>query len=332
MRILITGCAGFIGFHLSRYLLQMPDLQIVGIDNLNSYYDTQLKENRLKLLLSEKNHQSFQFLKIDISDNAALEEVYNKFPFQLIIHLAAQAGVRYSLENPEQYINSNINGFYNILELCRNKKINKLFFASSSSVYGNNPLVPYHEDLKTDSPISLYAATKKSNEAMAFAYHHLFGISTIGLRFFTVYGPWGRPDMAYFNFTEAIYNDLPIKVFNNGDLKRDFTYIDDVVVGIYKLFKYYTGEKENESIFEIFNIGHSEPVVLSDFIAILENLLQKKAIKEFKSLQPGDVNITYADVTKLFNVTGYKPSTDIQAGLAKFIDWYINVYRNEGIG
>lgn len=307
--ILVTGAAGFIGAAVSKKLCQLG-YNVIGIDNINDYYDVNLKYHRLDDLLKMDN---FTFIKKDISYD--MSSFFNEYNFDIIIHLAAQAGVRYSITNPESYIMSNLVGFGNILEGCRKQKC-KLLFASSSSVYGMNEKTPYSEDDVVDNPISLYAATKKSNELMAHSYSHLYNLTTIGLRFFTVYGPMGRPDMAPMLFANAIANEKTIKVFNYGDLMRDFTYIDDIVNGIIKIM--------NSDIegYEIFNIGKGNPDKLMDFIKILELEIGKKSIKEFLPMQDGDVYITYADTTKLKNKVGYEPKVSLKEGIHNFIEWY----------
>ncbi len=332
MKILITGAAGFIGFHtVKRYIKE--GYEIVGADNINDYYDTSLKYDRLeacgidksnihynRITMSEK-WSNFRFIKIDIVDGENLFQLFEYENFDLIIHLAAQAGVRYSLKNPESYIKSNIVGFFNILEGCRQYSVDNLLYASSSSVYGLSGKLLSIND-RTDTPISLYAATKKSNELMAHSYSHLYSIKTIGLRFFTVYGPWGRPDMAPFLFTDAILNDKPIKVFNHGKMKRDFTFIDDIVEGIFAI-----STTELKKQYNIFNIGNNSPVNLLDFISSLEKGIGKKAIKELRDIQPGDVVSTWADTKELVACTGYQPKTSINEGVKLFLDWYKDYYK-----
>jgi len=316
--VLITGCGGFIGYHLTKKILD--DYKIIGIDNLNDYYDVNLKKDRLNNL----KHKNFKFIKSDISNKEELNKIFNEYKIDKVINLAAQAGVRYSIENPDAYINSNIIGFYNILENVRKHKINHLIYASSSSVYGNNEL-PFKEDSKTDNPISLYAATKKTNEIMAQTYSNLYNINCTGLRFFTVYGPFGRPDMAYFNFTKKIINKEKIELFNNGESLRDFTYIDDIVEGIIKVL-------DNKKT-KIYNIGSSNPIKLLDFINILKqtlinnNLIENYELNiELLPKQLGDVDNTYADTEKLKKDTSFKPNTNIEDGLDKFIKWYKEYY------
>lgn len=340
MKILITGTAGFIGFSLVEKILeQNREIEIVGIDNINNYYTTDLKFARLeqtgisaskieygKKIVSTKN-KNYSFVKMDLVDKDAIFSLFENENFDLVCNLAAQAGVRYSLENPQTYVDSNITGFLNILEACRYHNVKKLVYASSSSIYGNNKQIPFSTNQRTDETVSIYAATKKANEQMAYTYSHLFGIETIGLRFFTVYGAWGRPDMAYFLFTDAITNNREIKVFNNGKLKRDFTYIDDITEGLLKIIsKSYKNEIENKNKAQVYNIGNNKPVELLHFISTLENLLQKKANKKMLPMQAGDVYTTYADVSELIKNFDYKPNTPIQTGLKKFVEWYKDFY------
>ena len=310
-KILITGAAGFIGYHLSRSLLKDGAI-ILGIDNLNNYYDTGLKEQRLKRLKGFKN---FTFKKIDLIDEKKLNNVFLNFNPSTIIHLAAQAGVRYSIENPRAYLDSNLIGFHNVIEQCRRCKINKLIYASSSSIYGLNEKIPFSVNDKTDYPVSLYGATKKSNELVAHAYSHLYGVKTIGLRFFTVYGPWGRPDMAYFSFTKKIIEGRKIEVFNHGNMQRDFTYIDDIVDGIRNTI-------EKDFNFEIFNLGNSKSEDLMTMIRIIEKELNINAKIVFKDMQAGDVFKTYADIKKSSKMLEFKPKVSLQVGLKRTIDWY----------
>ena len=321
-KILITGCAGFIGFYLSKKLLNLG-FQIIGIDNLNDYYDVNLKKSRLKII---EEYDNFTFVKLDISKKDELEKIFNNYEFNVVINLAAQAGVRYSISNPDSYITSNIIGFYNILECCRMYPVEHLLFASSSSVYGKNKKVPYSTTDKVDQPVSLYAATKKSDELMAYAYSNLYDIKITGLRFFTVYGPYGRPDMAYFSFTKAIFNDERIKVFNNGDMYRDFTYIDDIVEGITRLLYKIPSKDENGVSYKIYNIGNNSPVKISDFIECLEDIIGKKAKKEYLPMQLGDVYQTFADIEDLNKDVGFVPNTKLPTGLKSFVDWYIEFY------
>ena len=310
-KILITGAAGFIGYHLSRSLLKDGAI-ILGIDNLNNYYDTGLKEQRLKRLKGFKN---FTFKKIDLIDEKKLKNVFLNFNPSIVIHLAAQAGVRYSIENPRAYLDSNLIGFHNVIEQCRRCKINKLIYASSSSIYGLNEKIPFSVNDKTDYPVSLYGATKKSNELVAHAYSHLYGVKTIGLRFFTVYGPWGRPDMAYFSFTKKIIEGRKIEVFNHGNMQRDFTYIDDIVDGIRNTI-------EKDFNFEIFNLGNSKSEDLMTMIRIIEKELNINAKIVFKDMQAGDVFKTYADIKKSSKMLEFKPKVSLQIGLKRTIDWY----------
>ncbi|WP_445489992.1 NAD-dependent epimerase [Niallia sp. 03133] len=325
--ILITGCAGFIGFHLSNRLL-LDNYNIIGIDNINSYYDVDLKHARLNLL---KKHKNFSFVLSSIEDKEELEKIFSQNDIDIVINLAAQAGVRYSLENPYAYIQSNVIGFMNILECSHLHQIEHLIYASSSSVYGANKKIPFSTSDNVDYPVSLYAATKKVNELMAHTYSHLYDLPTTGLRFFTVYGPWGRPDMSYFKFTKAIMNGEKIQVFNSGNMKRDFTYIDDIVEGIVRIL-----EKKPERIqlpsissnapYKIYNIGNNKPVELMQFISVIEEKIGGKALKEFLPMQPGDVPITYADVQDLEEDIGFKPKTTINEGIGKFVDWYKEFY------
>jgi UDP-glucuronate 4-epimerase len=329
----VTGAAGFIGFHLSQRLLG-EGCAVIGLDNLNDYYDVDLKKARLAIL---NQYDSFKFVYGDLQDNQALESIFGQNAIDIVINLAAQAGVRYSIANPSVYIQSNIVGFMNILEACRHYQIEHLVYASSSSVYGMNVAMPFSVHDNVDHPISLYAASKKTNELMAHTYSHLFGIPTTGLRFFTVYGPWGRPDMALFLFTDAIINAKPIRIFNNGKMRRDFTYIDDIVEGVVRLLNNPPKENNNwdqakadpgtsSAPYKIYNIGNSKPVELMEFIETLEERLGKKAQKEFLPLQDGDVPITYADVNDLMNDVGFKPGITIKEGINQFVAWYLNYY------
>lgn len=322
-KILITGAAGFIGFHLSKTLLNQ-NYSIVGYDNLNDYYDVRLKQDRLAQLLAYEN---FTFIEGDLADKEMLEVQFKSQSFDVVINLAAQAGVRYSIENPEAYIQSNIIGFFNILECCRHYPVKHLVYASSSSVYGANKKIPFSTEDKVDQPVSLYAATKKSNELLAYSYSKLYGIPATGLRFFTVYGPYGRPDMAYFSFTKAIIENQLIKIFNHGDMYRDFTYIDDIVEGIIKLMPHIPAPDENNARYKVYNIGNNQPEKLMGFVQTLEVCIGKEAKKEFCPMQPGDVYQTYADVTDLMKDVGFKPSTSIQEGLTHFVDWYQFYYK-----
>ncbi|ONG87944.1 NAD-dependent epimerase [Bacillus cereus] len=315
---LVTGAAGFIGMHLSKQLLEM-DCKVIGYDNLNDYYEVSLKERRLNIL---NQYEKFIFHKADLTDKEYLEQLFAENDINIVINLAAQAGVRYSIENPDAYIQSNVVGFLNILEMCRHHKVEHLLYASSSSVYGANKKIPFSTEDQVDNPVSLYAATKKSNELMAHTYSHLYNVPTTGLRFFTVYGPYGRPDMAYFSFTKAITEGKPIKVFNEGDMYRDFTYIDDIVDGIIKLLENSPVLNNKELPYKVYNIGNNKPVKLLDFIQAIESAVGKKAIKEYYPMQPGDVYQTYADVSDLINDVGFKPDTPIQEGINKFVKWY----------
>lgn len=334
MRILVTGAAGFIGSELSLKLLERGET-VFGIDNHNDYYDPALKEARLARHL---HHENYTHLRLDISDREAMEKVFADFKPQRVVNLAAQAGVRYSIENPHAYIQSNIVGFMNILESCRQNEVEHLVYASSSSVYGANTSMPYSVHDNVDHPLSLYAASKKSNELMAHAYSHLYGIPSTGLRFFTVYGPWGRPDMALFKFTERILSDKPIEVYNYGRHSRDFTYIEDIVEGVERVI-YSDVEKNNDwegmkpnpsrsfAPWRVFNIGNNYPVNLMDFISYLEFALGKKAAIEFVPLQAGDVQNTHANVEDLVKHFNYKPTTSIEDGLSSFVEWYKGYYR-----
>ena len=315
MKYLVTGAAGFIGMHTSKKLLEAGH-HVIGLDNLNSYYDPALKEYRLEQL---KPYLNFSFLKMDLADREGMAALFKQEQFQRVIHLAAQAGVRYSLEAPFDYIDSNLVGMMSILEGCRHNKVEHLIYASSSSVYGMNTKVPFSETDNVDYPISLYAATKKANELMAHSYSHLYQLPTTGLRFFTVYGPAGRPDMAPWLFTEAIIKGEPIKVFNHGKMQRDFTYIDDIVEGIYQIQDLVPQQK---TPYSLYNIGNNQPIELNTFISSIEKACQKKAEKNHMNMQPGDVPITYADTMRLEKDVGYKPKTDITNGIKNFVDWY----------
>ena len=329
--ILVTGAAGFIGFHTACRLLD-EGYAVVGLDNLNDYYDPGLKRARLERL---RDRSGFEFLEADLGDTAMLEQAFARHAFGNVVHLAAQAGVRYSLESPRTYIDSNIVGFLNILENCRHHRVSHLVYASSSSVYGLNEKYPFSEDDSVDHPASLYAATKKSNELMAHTYAHLFGLACTGLRFFTVYGPWGRPDMAIFKFTQAILEGKPIDVYNNGRMKRDFTYIDDIVEGVVRTLFHVPEADPTDTLsspatarapFRVYNIGHHHPVELMHLIAILEEALGKKAALHFLPLQPGDVLETYADITRLHHAVGFEPTVGIEEGIRRFVDWYREYY------
>ncbi len=313
--ILVTGAAGFIGYHMTKRLLE-SGFSVVGIDNINDYYDVSLKKLRLSQL---DKYDDFIFHKISVDDRERLYQYLSRYTFDYVIHLAAQAGVRYSIENPEAYLNSNILGFLNILEYFKDKSINHLIYASSSSVYGGNKKVPFSEDDSVDSPVSFYAATKKSNELMAHVYSKLYKLPTTGLRFFTVYGPYGRPDMAYFKFANKMIKGNKIEVYGYGKLSRDFTYIDDIIEGIFRLLK---KPSQNEIPYHLFNIGNGNPIGLLDFIEILERTLGLDAKKEYVEMQPGDVETTYADVQKLYDYVGYKPCISFEEGILKFVEWF----------
>jgi UDP-glucuronate 4-epimerase len=333
-RILITGCAGFIGFHLARRLAERGD-DVVGLDTLNEYYDVNLKKARLSQLTAQPN---FRFVQTDLADRSAIADLFREKTFDKVVNLAAQAGVRYSLTNPHAYATANLVGFVNILEGCRNGGILHLVFASSSSVYGANTRLPFSTHDNVDHPVSLYAATKKANELMAHVYSHLYGLPCTGLRFFTVYGPWGRPDMALFLFTKAILEDKPIDVFNHGKMRRDFTYIDDVIEGVVRVMEKipqanpdWNAEHPDCSTssapYRIYNIGNNSPVDLLAFIGILEDKLGKKARVNFLPLQPGDVPATFADVDDLVRDVGFKPQTSIEDGIGLFVNWYREYYK-----
>ena len=322
-KILITGGAGFIGFHLGKRLLE-AGAEVVAADNLNDYYDPKLKRMRMDIL---QTYPNFRFIKTDIADKGALEVIFQLCEPQIVVNLAAQAGVRYSIKNPDAYIQSNLEGFFNVLECCRHYPVEHLVYASSSSVYGANKKVPFSTADQVDTPVSLYAATKKSDELMAYAYSHLYGIPATGLRFFTVYGPYGRPDMAYFSFAEKIMRGEPIQIFNHGDMYRDFTYIDDIVEGIVRLLdKPPQPDAVTGARYKVYNIGNNKPEKLTDFIAALEQALGKEAKKEYLPMQPGDVYQTYADVSDLERDVGFKPTTTIKDGLSRFTAWYMDVY------
>ena len=334
MKILVTGSAGFIGYHFTKSLLVNGN-EVLGIDNLNDYYDPTLKQSRLNNLIPYSN---FSFEKIDIANNKSLKRSFELFHPRMVVHLAAQAGVRHSIENPYAYLDSNLTGFLNILELCRHNKVEGLIYASSSSVYGANTKMPCSTLDRTDKPIALYGATKKANELMAHAYSYLYGLHTTGLRFFTVYGPWGRPDMALFLFTKAILEGEPIEVYNNGEMKRDFTYIDDIINGLLSLLDsppnaidHWNGQVTNPSSskapFKLYNIGNNSPVNLMDFISEIENQLGKKAKINYKPLQPGDVVASHADVEDLVEDFGYRPSTLVAEGIREFVNWYKEFYK-----
>ena len=334
--ILVTGAAGFIGFHTAKRLIERGD-RVVGIDNLNDYYDVNLKLARLNNIETSPAVELFRFEKIDLADRTAMQSLFERHAFESVIHLGAQAGVRYSLENPHAYVESNLVGFVNILEGCRNGSVRHLTYASSSSVYGANTTMPFSVHHNVDHPVSLYAATKKSNELLAHAYSHLYGLPTTGLRFFTVYGPWGRPDMALFKFVKAILNDQPIDVYNHGKMKRDFTYIDDIVEGVVRANDRIAVPNHNWSgdspdpgtslaPYRIYNIGNNRPTELLYLIGIIEKSLGKKARMNLLPMQPGDVHATYADIGDLSDAVGFVPRTSIEEGVARFIDWYGNYY------
>ena len=331
MRVLITGCAGFIGFHLC-YTLLSYGLRVIGIDDLTPYYCVKLKQDRLNLLNRE---EAFSYHRLNIQDSQALNEIFLRYNPTQVVHLAAQAGIRHSVENPKAYINANIVGFANLLESCRLASIQHLVYASSSSVYGLNSKIPFSTQDRTDHPISLYAATKKSNELMAHCYSSLHQIPVTGLRFFTVYGPWGRPDMAYFLFAKKIMSGQPIQIFNHGRMKRDFTYIDDIIKGIFLVMKKppqprvdWDGNPSSSSApYKIYNIGNNQPVELIRFIEILEEALGKKAAKEMLPMQPGDVVETYADIDDLVLETGFQPKIAVEKGVTYFSDWFKNYYK-----
>ncbi len=341
MNVLVTGDAGFIGFHLSKRLLQ-EGITVVGFDNLNPYYDPSLKKARRDELikLSEKNGVNYIPIQAELSDSNSVHNTFNKYKPSKVVNLAAQAGVRYSIENPSAYIQSNLVGFANILEACRANEVQNLIYASSSSVYGGNTSMPFSEKKAVDHPVSLYAATKKSNELMAHAYSHLYGLPAIGLRFFTVYGPWGRPDMALFLFTKAILSNEPIKIFNEGKMIRDFTYIDDIIESLFKLLSKpaipdlnfdtnFPDPSSSWASHKIFNIGNSSPTPLMSYIKAIEDYLGIEAKKEFLPMQKGDVKATSADTSSLEEWIGFKPNTSIKKGVSKFLDWYKKFYEQE---
>jgi UDP-glucuronate 4-epimerase len=330
VKILVTGAAGFIGFHLSQKLLDLG-YQVLGIDNLNDYYDVALKQARLSQLV---DHPNFEFQKLELSNPSTTAAIFKSFNPEIVVHLAAQAGVRYSLQNPHAYVDSNLVAFVNILEGCRHHQIKHLVYASSSSVYGANTKVPFSVDDPVNTPVSFYAATKRANELMAYSYSHLYQIPITGLRFFTVYGPWGRPDMAYFSFTRNILARQTIDIFNNGNMRRDFTYIDDIIEGIIRVIAKppqpeLQSNPSNIPVppHRIYNIGNNQPVKLLHFLKVLENCLGIKAEKRFLPMQPGDVIETYADIDDLMRDTGFKPETSIEIGLSRFVDWYRDYYN-----
>jgi len=334
MKILVTGAAGFIGAFTSKQLVEGGH-EVVGIDNLNDYYDVNLKHGRLGWL---NDLDGFVFRELDVADTAGINQLFSDFKFDRVIHLAAQAGVRYSLQNPQAYIQSNLVGFGNILEACRHNKVEHLVYASSSSVYGMNSKMPYATSDRVDHPVSLYAASKKSNELMAHSYSHLYGLPTTGLRFFTVYGPWGRPDMAYFSFTQKITKGETIDIYNFGKMRRDFTYVDDIVSGVVKVmdripekndeWNTIDGDASQSSApYKIYNIGNHDPVELGEFVSTLEDVIGVEANKNYMEMQPGDVLATFADVDDLSRDVGFAPSTDLKTGLTKFYDWYKGFYN-----
>ncbi|WP_339709519.1 NAD-dependent epimerase [uncultured Kriegella sp.] len=344
MKILVTGAAGFIGYHVSKKLIANGH-EVVGLDNINDYYDINLKLDRLKVLginsdvaekfntLSSSHLESgrFQFIRLALEDRSALPQLFKNQKFDAVCNLAAQAGVRYSLENPEAYIDSNVVGFLNILECCRNFNIKHLVYASSSSVYGLNEKIPFETSDNVDHPVSLYAATKKSNELMAHTYSHLYGFHTTGLRFFTVYGPWGRPDMAMFLFTKAILNGKPIKVFNRGKMERDFTYIDDITEGVVRILEKKPSAVAERPLYKVYNIGNNNSVKLLDFIEAIEASLAIKAEKQLLPMQPGDVEKTWANVNDLMKHYDYKPDTPVRTGIDSFIKWYKEYYSQNTV-
>ena len=353
-KILVTGTAGFVGFHLVKRLAE-KGFEVVGLDNLNAYYDVQLKLDRLretgidpsvieyKKPITSDLYPNYRFFQVNLEDTHAINHLFETEKFDIVCHLAAQAGVRYSIENPQVYVESNIVGFFNIIEGCRQHHIKHFIYASSSSVYGNSDNTPFTTDQKVDNPISLYAATKKSNELMAHTYSHLFGLPTTGLRFFTVYGPWGRPDMAYFSFTKAILQGKPIKVFNHGKVSRDFTYIDDIVEGVVRVIEkpFFSKNDENtegallsekkaadaSSFYRIYNIGNNQPVAVGTFIETIEKALDKTALKEMLPMQAGDVETTFADVSGLERDFNYRPKTPLNIGIQAFVHWYKKYYK-----
>jgi UDP-glucuronate 4-epimerase len=349
MKILVTGTAGFIGFHLAKRLAARGD-KVIGLDNINDYYTVDLKYARLQECgidqkqivygksITSSNMPGLSFIKLNLEDKEGIDTFFKKEKFDKVCNLAAQAGVRYSLENPMAYVNSNIVGFINILEACRHNNIQHLVYASSSSVYGLNEDMPFSTHDNVDHPISLYAASKKSNELMAHTYSHLFGLPTTGLRFFTVYGPWGRPDMALFLFTKAIIEGKPIKVFNNGNMSRDFTYIDDIIEGVVRVIdtpampnKFWTGKSPDPATskapYKVYNIGNNTPVNLMEFIRAIEAAAGKEAFIEYMPMQPGDVPVTWADVSDLESELGYKPCTPVKEGVERFVEWYLAIYK-----
>ena len=338
MKLLVTGAAGFIGFHTAKLLLERGD-EVVGLDNLNSYYDPALKEARLEIL---RGFERFRFIKADLADRSAMQALFRAEGFQRVVHLAAQAGVRYSLENPHAYVHSNIVGFLEVIEACRHTQVEHLVYASTSSVYGANTRMPFAESQGVDHPLTLYAATKRSNELMAHSYSSLYALPTTGLRFFTVYGPWGRPDMALFRFTKNILAGLPIDVYNGGDHRRDFTYVDDIVKGVVAAVDHvarpdpnWDSDHPNASTssapFRIYNIGNQTPVPLLRYIDVLEQRLGKKALKNLLPMQMGDLADTWADVETLAREVGYRPTTDLETGVKHFVEWYLAYYHPQSL-
>lgn len=337
MKILVTGAAGFIGFYLVKALAEQGH-EVVGLDNLNEYYDVCLKYSRLSetgidaltasdgKLVGSSRYSSYRFIRMDLTDRQAVNELFERESFDIVCNLAAQAGVRYSIENPAAYIDSNLVGFFNVLESCRHYRPQHLVYASSSSVYGMNEKVPYAETDQVDKPVSLYAATKKSNELMCHAYSKLYSLPTTGIRFFTVYGPWGRPDMAPMKFMHAILKGTPIQVYNKGNLFRDFTYIDDIIAGVMQIL---FAPSKAEIPYNIYNIGNSSPIALMDFIRTIEQVTGRQAIKELVGMQPGDVFTTYADISRLEHDFGYKPKTDVHTGITKLYEWYKDFCKDD---
>lgn len=351
MKILVTGAAGFIGFHTVLRMVEAPDIEVIGVDNINDYYEPELKHARLRelgfestslpenILQTSQTHDRIRFIKMNLEDTAIIDRLFDEEKFDVVCNLAAQAGVRYSLENPYPYVQTNVLGFLNILEASRRNGVKHLIYASSSSVYGLNREMPFSPSDAVDHPVSLYAATKRANELMAHTYSHLYQLPTTGLRFFTVYGPFGRPDMAYFSFTRMILQGKTIKVFNHGNMRRDFTYIDDITEGIFRLIEKPPvgsdgepstwGPNHSSAPFSIYNIGNHRPVRLLDFIKIIEDALGMEAQKEFLPMQPGDVEETYAEIADLQQLVGFNPSTPLEVGLPKFIDWYLDFYKKQ---
>jgi UDP-glucuronate 4-epimerase len=331
-RVLVTGAAGFLGFHLARRLLE-TGFSALGIDNLNAYYDVGLKKARLRQL---DGIDAFQFVRLDLTDHEGISSLFDRFRPDYVVHLAAQAGVRHSISHPHAYVASNLDGHLSILEACRRFPVRHLIYASSSSVYGANKKVPFHEDDPVREPVSLYAATKRADELMSHSYAHLYGIPCSGIRFFTVYGPWGRPDMAYYLFTQAIMEGRPIKLFNNGRMQRDFTYVDDVTTAMEKLLDHPPSENgpegEQQAPHTLYNVGNHTPIELLRFVAAIEAAVGKEAEKEYLPMQPGDVPVTFADVERLSKVTGFAPKTSIEEGIARFVDWYKEYRAKPGAG